>query len=228
MPPDSHLFINSTRGDAIYRDAYIRGLSLSDNSRDIQQGAYYINDSGYAILVSEISNTYDAVNDIGSWSCFVKPANTSLDSGTAVPQLYVSTSNTTITSDTLTLSGTLQVNNYCVFLDDLDIRGDVSVGQNLTVSGTLQSGYTVFNDDVDILQGNVTIGNQLTVDGGISVGTVLIVNDKVSSTSVQTNAIDFSSKWRILFDESQNGILFQENVSGTFITRGGIGSSGYI
>jgi hypothetical protein len=187
MGINSNNVINATtRGDCIYRDAYIRGLTLSDTG-DVQQGSFFISGNGAATWVSGLITKHTPADDTSSWSCYVKKAGMNIDTN-SIPQVFVSDAQTTISSDSTSISGTLTVDNYASF-----------------------------GDDVDIPIGNVSIGRNLSVDGVVSVGTSVTVSGGLYSTTRGPNNIDFTDKWRIAYDASKNALVFRQKVTGNWV-----------
>lgn len=194
------LLVNGSEfGDGIFRDAYIRGLALCNNTEPVQQSACTIDSNGTATWVSTIKSRLDSTVS-GTWSLSVKPPNQELNLVDSVPQVFVSSTKTTLSSDTVSVKGTLEVRNYALF-----------------------------EDDVDIPFGGINVGKDVSVAGSISTSRGLITNEGLYACTVRSNFVDFSRAWRISYDASRNGVLFSQSSDGgnTYVDRGIITSSGF-
>lgn len=242
-PNDRVNFDKSQFGDAIYRDAYFRGLSLTGQG-NVSQNAWCLDMQGSVHHTTCVVSSYDQVTEMGNWCLHVKVPGSDINPSVDIPQIFSNGLETRLSSDLIVLQGSLMVDGYTTFNDAVDISsGNVFIGKDLVVGGNIYLNtalklsvvaenslrldtellnlqgsleveqYTLFHKDVDIPSGNVIIGRDISVGGHVAVGNM------TSPTVLSLDAISFCEKWRIQYNQNLEALVFQERVDGSYIDR---------
>ena len=231
------IFDKSAYGDVVYRDAFVRGLALTGNG-SVSQSAWCVAAGGNVYNATQVVST--AANGTqGAWSLFTKGTAANINTSSDTPQLYVSSTETRLAAEQITIRGALQSEAYAVFNDDVDIpSGNVLVGRDLTLGGNLYLGSSLkletvaensalLNAELLTVRGSMvvefysTFSNDLDIpSGNVLIGRDAIVNGNLSvgegnaEISATTAGLAFGDTWRIRFDPAADALVFQARPQG--------------